>query len=360
MTTALVIPSEPIVEYVEKGEIRTRYFNPGALFSRICVAQERPGLRADFFGDVELSEVLTSLDRPDVEAVRRACPHPDLVRGYGFMEAGEAAVRLSRALGARSLISGHIPPITYALLHGRQSPLLRKPLALPLLWRWRRTLRAADAVFCVTTFVADEVRRLAPRARVEVNYNRVHPSFFREPVVHERPRLKVLTVARLYPTKNHDTIFRALALAPAVDLVVVGIGPLETRLRALAASLGIADRITWVPAVPYHELPAVYADADAYVMASEGEGFCNVVLEAMASGLPVIVSRREPFLEVCGDAGLFVDHAPAAFAVAFEHLADPSRRRAFGERSYARAREMMAAWTEEREAALVRSVLEGP
>ncbi len=357
MTAAVVIPSEPLAEYVEKGEAKFGYFNPAHIFSFVCVVQERPGVTSELFGDADIAEVVTGFGSLDLEAVRRACPSPALIRGYGFMEAGSVAVRLARSLGAPAVISGHIPPITYALLHARQSPFLRKPAALPLLLRWRQTLRAADAVLCVSQFVADEVRRLAPHAHVEVNYNRVHPSFFRAPVVRQRPRLRLLTIGRLYPTKNHATLFKAVALDIGVELLVVGRGPLEPSLRRLADQLGIAERITWIPSVRYLELPALYADADAYVMASEGEGFCNVVLEAMASGLPVVVSRREPFLEVCADAGFFVDHSPEGFVAAFKQLRDEARRRELGAGSFDRARELMATWTEEREAELVRAVM---
>lgn len=98
-------------------------------------------------------------------------------------------------------------------------------------------------------------------------------------------------VGRLSPMKDHATFLRAAALVPEARFVIVGSGD-ETyaqQMRDLSQQLGIADRVTWQPA--QEDMPAVYAGFDCLVNSSAfGEGFSNVIAEAMACGVPCIAS----------------------------------------------------------------------
>jgi glycosyltransferase involved in cell wall biosynthesis len=115
----------------------------------------------------------------------------------------------------------------------------------------------------------------------------------------ERPPYKVLLyVGRFSPQKNLEFLIRAFARArhdyssPRMALALVGYGPLESRLRALAERLGARDTVQfWGPALQA-ELPSIYRKADAFILPSVRETWGLVVLEAMLSGLPVLVSER--------------------------------------------------------------------
>lgn len=357
MNSAIILPSEPLAHYVKKGEVKERYFNPGGVFRRIYLLQEQRGWPAGFFGDAEVIEIVGPWAHLDATNVARRCEDAQIVRAYGFDHAAAAGTKLAAAMGLPCVVSAHIPPLTYAALDFRHSGLFRKPLVAPRLLRWRSTFRAADGVLCVTRFVAREVERLAPHTRVEINYNRVDPSFVREPRRGRRERIRLLTIGRLYPTKEHRMLIECLALVAEADLILVGSGPLDRELRELAKRLGVADRIEWIPAVPYRDLPSLHERADIYVMASEGEGFATVILEAMAAGLPVIASRREPFIEVTRGAAALVDHAPGAFAAAIDELRDEERYRTASAAGVRRAIELIDEWPERREADLLRSFM---
>ena len=78
---------------------------------------------------------------------------------------------------------------------------------------------------------------------------------------------------------------------PDFDLLIAGEGPERARLEALAARLGVQDRVRLLGARPHADLPAIYGAADAMVLASSREGWANVLLESMACGTPVVASN---------------------------------------------------------------------
>lgn len=111
------------------------------------------------------------------------------------------------------------------------------------------------------------------------------------------PRHYFLTVCRFIPEKNLDGLLRAYRLYTsragerAWPLVVVGAGPLEPTLRHQAESLRVSKRVTFTGFVAYDDLPNVYGLASAFVLPSISETWGLVVNEAMACGLPVVVSE---------------------------------------------------------------------
>jgi glycosyltransferase involved in cell wall biosynthesis len=104
----------------------------------------------------------------------------------------------------------------------------------------------------------------------------------------------MLSVGQLVPHKGHDVAIRALPMLPDVKLLVAGSGPDRARLETLAQQLGVAERVRLVGPVPQTELRNYYNAADVLVLASEREGWANVLLESMACGTPVVASA------VCG------------------------------------------------------------
>jgi glycosyltransferase involved in cell wall biosynthesis len=126
----------------------------------------------------------------------------------------------------------------------------------------------------------------------------------------------LLTVGRIVAAeryKGFDEVIEVLpdiaAVHPDVVYLVAGGGSDIERLRRKATRLGVGDRVIFTGLFREEEKPDIYALADLYVMPSRGEGFGFVLLEALASGLPVIGSRHDGGREALrhGQLGTLVD-----------------------------------------------------
>jgi glycosyltransferase involved in cell wall biosynthesis len=111
-------------------------------------------------------------------------------------------------------------------------------------------------------------------------------------------RFTWLSVGSLIPRKGHHITIEALARSLDCNLLIAGSGPLRAELELLAGRLGVGHRVRFLGDVPHAALPGVYRAADVMVLASEREGWANVLLEAMACGTPVIATNINGTAEV--------------------------------------------------------------
>jgi glycosyltransferase involved in cell wall biosynthesis len=153
----------------------------------------------------------------------------------------------------------------------------------------------------------------------------------------------VLSVGRLEANKRVDLIIRALARSGrSMRLVIAGEGPLRASLEALAATEGVAHRITFTGAVDEPTLVDLYANALAVVYPPFDEDYGYVTLEAFLARKPVVttVDAGGPLEFVADDrTGLVVEPHPDAVGAAIARLAaDRGRAEALGDAGYERAR----------------------
>ena len=163
-------------------------------------------------------------------------------------------------------------------------------------------------------------------------------------------RRRVVVVSRLVDRKGIGNVIEAVAPRSDVELVIAGgppaglldDDPAARRFAALAARLGIADRVDLRGAVPRDRVPELLRSADVVACCPWYEPFGLVAIEAMACGVPVVASRVGGLAEsvVDGRTGLLVPpRSPDSIAAALGWLLDhPRRRRAMGADAARRAR----------------------
>jgi len=202
--------------------------------------------------------------------------------------------------------------------------------------------RAAAFVACISRYA---VRQLAPhlpetdRAKLAIVHMGVDPDRFPGSADVRTGRspgpLRVLFVGRLVQEKGPDVLLRALArLTVPFRARIVGAGPLGHHLRTLAEQLGITDRVEFPGGLGQGALPGLYAWADVFCLPSHREGVPVVLMEAMATELPVVTTSIAGIPELVTDrvsGRLLAPGDPSAVATVLDELArDASQRRSLG------------------------------
>ncbi len=166
------------------------------------------------------------------------------------------------------------------------------PVLTPVITQiWRR----AGAVTAISAEQVALAHRTMPGLELVTIPNGVDTrSFIPAVQISARP-FTIICVARLIERKGQHHLLRAFAQVRAAGsgpmrLMFVGTGDAEPQLRELAASLNVMDAVTFQGFVPREHMPCVYHEADVFVLPSQHEGMSIALLEAMASGLPVIVT----------------------------------------------------------------------
>ncbi len=233
------------------------------------------------------------------------------------------SLALAEVLVLRWLRGSRVPYVVYSAQN------LDKRYPPPFRWFERWSLRGAAGAYTCNVAAADILRRkgLAGPAVViplGVDVERFSPD--------DRPppegRLRVGFVGRLIPHKGVDVLLRAVAADERLTLEVAGAGPEAARLGDLATELGVARRVVFRGHVTEAATPEVYRHFDALAVPSVPtagwvEQFGRVVVEAQASGVPVVASRSGALPEVVGDAGILVEPGdPEALGRALASLLD--------------------------------------
>ena len=213
--------------------------------------------------------------------------------------------------------------------------------------------RQADAVVAQCTDELNEMIELGvPREQITLIPSGVDSAHFTPhgPAAPKGPLARVLCVGRLVERKGYADLIKALPAVPHAECVIVGGppaaeldgDPVARKLRALAASVGVAERVRLVGGVPREEMPRWYRSADVLACPAWYEPFGLTPLEAMACGVPVVAYAVGGFTDtvVEGVTGHLVpprDHRALATTLR-RMLREPSRLMAYGTAAVDRAR----------------------
>jgi colanic acid/amylovoran biosynthesis glycosyltransferase len=206
-------------------------------------------------------------------------------------------------------------------------------------------VRDADFVVCVSDYGRSQLMALVE----EEHWNRIHvvrcgvdlASYSSGDVRRANGVPSILAVGRLVPLKGHGVLLEAIArltrVGQPVRATIVGDGPHRAALERRARSLRVADRVSFTGTVGQDEIGGYYERADVFCLPSFIEGIPVVLLEAMASGVPVVASRITGIPELVEDGTSGVLVAPGRsdlLAAALRSLlADTGRRAELAEQA---------------------------
>lgn len=220
---------------------------------------------------------------PDIARWQRAGWQPELIDAHYLYPDGVAAALLAQRLRLPFVMTARGTDVN--VLARTEGPAQR------ILWAAQR----AAAVIAVSTRLKEVLVDLGVEpARIAVLRNGVDETIFQpeDPVDARRhlelpPAPLAVCVGNLVPEKGFDLAIESLQQLHDFHLVIVGDGPLRGELAQLARQQGVADRVSFLGAMPQQQLRHLYCAANVLLLTSTREGWPNVVLEAMACGTPV-------------------------------------------------------------------------
>jgi glycosyltransferase involved in cell wall biosynthesis len=290
---------------------------------RLAWSTRRPGLAGTAYQLAYFAEAGVLAD----EIRRRGIPH--LHNHFG--DSSCSVAMLAAELGGFSFsFTLHSPGVFYE----------------PRAWRLDAKLARAAFSTCISYFCRTQAAIHADpdaRDRLHVVHCGVDIDDY-TPVRHDGRGAKLLFVGRLAELKGVTVLLEALRQIkkdqPDVELTIVGDGPDRVRFESVAHSLDVADRVRFVGARSQRQVAAHLAETDVFVLPSFAEGVPVTLMEALASGVPVVATRVGGVAELVehGTNGYLVhpgEPGPLADAL-LALLDDPGTRNRFGEAGRAR------------------------
>jgi glycosyltransferase involved in cell wall biosynthesis len=212
----------------------------------------------------------------------------DVIDAHFFYPDGVAAAIIARKIGKPFVCTARGSDITLYRQFATPNRLIRKTLAVSA----ANIGVCADLVEQMIELGADPAKSHALRNGVDlVRFAVIDREQARQRLGLPAQGMVLVSVGHLVEVKGHHLVIELIARLPSAHLVIVGSGPWAERLKSLAQSLGVQDRVHFAGSQPNDQLKTYYSAANALVLASSREGWANVLLEAMACGTPVVATR---------------------------------------------------------------------
>jgi glycosyltransferase involved in cell wall biosynthesis len=218
----------------------------------------------------------------------------DLIHAHAALPCGHAAMLLSRRLSIPFVVTVHgLDAFFDAQVRGYAGQWCRLVA--------RTVYQEAARVICISTRVADVLKRGVADANLTVIHNGVDPSQFAfgkdDP---DHPT--ILSIGNLIPTKGHELLLRAFAILHERYLIVscdiIGDGPERSRLQRLATELNVPSRVRFLGRQTRKQVAASMQRCTIFALPSSYEGLGCVYLEAMSAGKPAIACRGQGIEDV--------------------------------------------------------------
>jgi len=367
-----VFPNDPLIAYFEKGEIKQRYYNPCNIFDKLDIisftkkdveeskVQSLAGTAKFKIHSVDKITYLNKSRKKNevLKLVREI--NPDVIRTYNPLLEGWIAAHCSEKLNVPLFVSLHIQYDGLRKLVKSKNQ--KKYLGLKYSQKSIEpfVLSKADKITAVYKIIDPYVMKICNK-HPEILYNRIDLKRFqtgKKILNYDKPL--VLSVGRLTAQKNHDCIIKAIKELDVV-LLIIGDGELKETLLSLVKKLGIEKKVIFKNSVPNEQIQDYYKSADLFALAYDPniEGLPIPVLEAMASGLPLVISRPIPNIsDGLEGAASFSDIEPESFSIAIKKiLENASYTKELAKKAQIKSLEFDGSNIEQREAQIYQDLL---
>jgi len=330
-----IFPNDALKDYFKKGEIKYGYFNPCNFFDEIHVISL-------FDDEIEKEEVAELAGKGKlfihkVGKVNLANYHsfekkientiseidPLIIRAFNPLVQGWLATKTGKKLNIPIVISVHTN-------YNQQRELLKNKKKyfkfIKLSYTSKKIenfcLKNADSIICVYEFIVPYIKKMCGK-NIHVIYNKVNLQNF-SPEKHPKFKNKVptiISIGRLIDQKNHMYLLQAIKQMDA-KLLIIGDGPNLQKFTDFIKNEKISDKVEIIKSVANEDLAGYYTSADIYAQPMENLGGIPIpVLEAMACGLPIVMSKHsDNNSEIIDDSVYFVDNKSDSFRTAFEKI----------------------------------------
>ena len=369
----VVLPNDPLLDYYNKGEIKSRYFNPQNWFEEILVislfdheiepekVQKLAGnavLKIYNFGKVNLSNY-KSYEKKIIEKISEI--NPQIIRSFNPRIQGWLAVKASQKLDIPVVISLHTnyeQQKQFAKEQGNYFQFLKFKYSSSKLEKF--SLQNSNSVICVYEFIVPYAKKMGA-SDIQVIYNKVDLEKFSTSIEKKKffNKPTVISVGRLIKQKNRKYIIEAIKDLD-IELLIIGDGPQFDETNQLIHSLDLEERVKIIKNVSNEELAPYYLAADIFALPMQDlDGIPIPFLEAMACGLPVVTTKHsDSYSEITDKAVVFVENKSIEFHNAFkEILSNPDYKKQLVTKSLEVAKMINGDIMEEKELELYKKLL---
>lgn len=306
----LIIPSEAISAWIEKGEVVDRYFNPKDQFQRVYFLLRKgdaPDLTAlkrmsgnatikirhydtgtlnfikslgwkdPFFG-ATVKRIIKNLPSRDIDIIRIIGADLNLVIGN----------RIARELNAHSIVSLHKD---YELALSDRPSRIRERLKKVALTRvFNIEIPAADYIWVVYSSIGEFLSKKGI-SNWELVPNLINSRIARKKTWSSSGSLRMICVSKFDEVKDPREIVKALVGLDNFYLVIVGDGPLFSEVKHLIRSLDLVESVILLGNISNDDLLKYLANSDLCLLHSAAREFSKVFIEASLTGLPIIMNQ---------------------------------------------------------------------
>lgn len=372
MQKLCVFPNDPIRAYYEKGEIKNRYFNPENIFDEIHVisfiekdveeskVQTLVGnskLKIHSVGNINLKN-RKKYQKKILDLVQKI--NPDVVRAYNPLLEGWFAATCANELKIPFYLSLHTQFDYNRKLAKKNN--LKKYLALKYTEKFIEpfVLKNADKITIVFKIIEPYVNKHC-KIKPELLHNRIEYERFVNAVpIQSLPNPLVISVGSLIEEKYPQCIIQAIEKIDA-NCLIIGNGPLHDELINMIKKNNLELKVAIKKSVPNSEIQNYYKSATVFALAynPELEGIPMPIMEAMASGLPVIIPfPKKEFSEGLENNVVFTERNPENFAKAIKKvLDDDGLRKELVQKSLEKAKEFDSVVLEKRGAEIYKEII---